>query len=182
MMKRIMTIAAALTLILACAGWAAADAEPLSRNELNAWREQLLKDSLQDNRYAAEALDGGLYSLAFDWYTLTADTQRVSSATRISGVTFELVPEEDEQTPADIRGLRPGDSVFHHQTFLRRNAQIFRRFQKHLRVRLRPGDIRAVRDGVEPVLKTDPLQDVFRVFAGGAHRQLITPTAQLGQR
>lgn len=111
MMKRIMTIAAALTLILACAGWAAADAEPLSRNELNAWREQLLKDSLQDNRYAAEALDGGLYSLAFDWYTLTADTQRVSSATRISGVTFELVPEEDEQTPADIRGLRPGDSV-----------------------------------------------------------------------
>lgn len=111
MMKRILTITAVLALALACTGWASADAEPLSRNELNAWREQLLRDSVSDNRYAAEAVEGGLYTLTFDWYTLIADTQRISSATRISGVLFEMVPDEEGQTPADIRGLRPGDSV-----------------------------------------------------------------------
>ena len=110
-MKRILTITAVLALALACTGWASADAEPLSRNELNAWREQLLRDSVSDNRYAAEAVEGGLYTLTFDWYTLIADTQRISSATRISGVLFEMVPDEEGQTPADIRGLRPGDSV-----------------------------------------------------------------------
>ena len=40
-----------------------------------------------------------------------ADTERLSSATRILGVSFELVPDDAEMTPADIRGLRPGDSV-----------------------------------------------------------------------
>ena len=111
MMKRILIMMASLALVLASVGGASAEADFLTRNELNAWREQLLKDSLSDNRYAADALEDGYYSLTFDWYTLTADTQRLSSATRIAGVLFDLVPEENEQTPADIRGLRPGDSV-----------------------------------------------------------------------
>ncbi len=110
-MKRILSIVITAVLAAVCLAGAFADAEALSRNEMNAWREQLLKDSLADNRYAADAAGDGLYTLTFDWYTLTTDTQRLSSATRILSVFFELVPEEGEQTPADIRGLRPGDSA-----------------------------------------------------------------------
>ena len=110
-MKRILSILLAAVLAVSCLTYAFADAEALTRNEMNAWREQLLRDSLADNRYAAEDIGNGLYTLTFDWYTLTADTQRLSGATRILKVFFELVPDEDEQTPADIRGLRPGDSV-----------------------------------------------------------------------
>ena len=110
-MKRFLSILTALALAATCVCWAAADAEALNRNELNAWREQLLKDSLADNRYAAQVREDGLFELAFDWYTLITDTQRLSSATRIEGVFFELVPDEDEMTPADIRGLRPGDTA-----------------------------------------------------------------------
>lgn len=109
-MKRILSILITAVLALSCL-MAFADAEPLTRNEMNAWREQLLKDSLEDGRYTAEDAGAGQYTLAFDWYTLTADTQRLSSATRILGVTYDLVPEEDAVTPADIRGLRPGDPV-----------------------------------------------------------------------
>ena len=110
-MKRFLSILTALVLTATCVCWAAADAEALNRNELNAWREQLLKDSLADNRYAAQVREDGLFELAFDWYTLITDTQRLFSATRIEGVFFELVPDEDEMTPADIRGLRPGDTA-----------------------------------------------------------------------
>ena len=111
MMKRFFAVILALTLAAACLPAAFGEAEALNRNEMNAWREQLLKDSLENNRYAADMREDGLYELTFDWYTLITDTQRLSSATRIEGVYFEMVPEEDELTPADIRGLRPGDTV-----------------------------------------------------------------------
>ena len=110
-MKRFLSILTVLVMTVTCVCWAAADAEALNRNDLHAWREQLLKDSLADNRYAADMREDGLFELAFDWYTLIADTQRLSSATRIEGVFFEMVPDEGEETPADIRGLRPGDTV-----------------------------------------------------------------------
>ena len=110
-MKKICAIILAFAFLLGCVAMAGAEAEPLTRNELSAWREQLLKDSIADNRYAAQPLENGQYSLTFDWYTLLTDTERLSSATRIQGVIFELVPDGDEETPADIRGLRPGDTL-----------------------------------------------------------------------
>ena len=109
-MKRLISLALAAVLVLLCLPGMAA-AEPLTRDELNAWREQLLKDSLADNRYAADAAEDGRYTLTFDWYTLLTDTERLSSATRILGVTFDLVPDDEGVTPADIRGIRPGDSL-----------------------------------------------------------------------
>ena len=111
MMKRVFAVLLVLSLAAACVPAAFGEAEALSRNELNAWRDQLLKDSIADNRYASESMEDGAYSLTFDWYTLIADTQRLSSATRIMSVFYEMVPDEDEVTPADIRGLRPGDTV-----------------------------------------------------------------------
>ena len=112
MMKKLISMLLTVTLLFCCcAGMASAEVAPLTRDELNVWRDQLLKDSLADNRYAAAAADDGLYTLTFDWYTLLADTERLSSATRILGVSFELVPDDAEMTPADIRGIRPGDSV-----------------------------------------------------------------------
>ena len=111
MMKRVFAVLLVLSLAAACVPVAFGEAEALSRNELNAWRDQLLKDSIADNRYASESMEDGAYSLTFDWYTLIADTQRLSSATRIMSVFYEMVPDEDEVTPADIRGLRPGDTV-----------------------------------------------------------------------
>ena len=111
MMKRALTILMILSLLTAGFLPAASAAEALSRAELNAWRDQMLRDSIADNRYAAEAREDGTYALTFDWYTLIADTQRLSSATRILGVSFETVPDEGVQTPADIRGLRPGNTV-----------------------------------------------------------------------
>ena len=100
-MKKICAIILAFAFLLGCVAMAGAEAEPLTRNELSAWREQLLKDSIADNRYAAQPLENGQYSLTFDWYTLLTDTERLSSATRIQGVIFELVPDGDEETPAE---------------------------------------------------------------------------------
>ena len=78
MMKRVFAVLLALSLAAACVPAAFGEAEALSRNELNAWRDQLLKDSIADNRYASESMEDGAYSLTFDWYTLIADTQRLS--------------------------------------------------------------------------------------------------------
>ncbi len=110
MKKRLIALLLALGLALSCLPAAVAAADPLTRMELNAWRDQLLKDSL-DASYTVENADDGLYAMVFDWYTLLTDTQRLSSATRILEVIFDLVPDEDQQTPADIRGIRPGDGI-----------------------------------------------------------------------
>ena len=98
-------------LMLACAAAALADdTAPLTRTELNAWREQMLKDSLADNRYASEDAGDGTYLMTFNQFKLVTDTARLSSATRILAVRFEELPEV-ENAMADIRGLRPGDSA-----------------------------------------------------------------------
>ncbi len=110
MMKKLTALLTAALLLAACLP-ALADIAPLSRDELTAWRQQTLKDSLADNHYTVEDAEDGLYAMAFDWYTLITDTQRLSSATRILAVKYDLVPDEGETTPADIRGIRPGDSV-----------------------------------------------------------------------
>ncbi len=108
-MKRLILLSLVLAALVSLAA-AQAEPEALTRTELTAWREQVLKDSLEDNRYASEPTEDGLYRLTFNEYTLLADTARISSATRILSVFFEEVPEA-ENTAADIRGLRPGDPV-----------------------------------------------------------------------
>jgi len=82
----------------------------LSKEELSVWREQLLKDSIQDNVYHVAPAENGRYTMEFAWYTLLTDTERLSAATRIYEVRFERAPE-GENTPADIHGVRPGDSL-----------------------------------------------------------------------
>ena len=110
-MKKFISLLLAALLLAACVSGACAAGEPLTREEMNAWREQVLKDSLNNPNHTVEDAGNGLYNAVFDWYTLLVDTQRLSSATRILAVTFDLVPDDEDVTPADIRGIRPGDSV-----------------------------------------------------------------------
>ena len=107
-MKKLLSLILILCLALAALP-ALGDTSALSREEINAWRSTLLKDSLKDNAYTVTE-ETGMFLLHFGYYTLAANTRTLGANTTIYAVSFNELPDQDN-TPADIRGLRPGDLI-----------------------------------------------------------------------
>ena len=74
--------------------------------------------------------------------------------------------------------LDTGFRIFHHQTFLRGDAEPHCRDCEHLRIWFRPGDVVAIDDDVEIIFQAYGPQDQAGILARGANRDLHLPVLQ----